>query len=54
MLAAVGSLCFFFSVSFVYGQEIQSVEDLQRVIEAQQKMLEEQQKKLDAQQKQLT
>jgi len=53
VLAAVGSLCFFFSVSFVYGQEIQSVEDLQRVIEAQQKMLEEQQKKLDAQQKQL-
>jgi len=53
VLAAVGSICFFFSVSFVYGQEIQSVEDLQRVIEAQQKMLEEQQKKLDAQQKQL-
>lgn len=37
----------------VFGQDIGSVEELQRVIEAQQKILEEQQKKLDAQQKQL-
>ena len=53
VLVCVVFICFFFSVSVVNGQEIQSVEDLQRVIEAQQKMLEEQQEKLDAQQEQL-